>query len=102
MTLDPRQVGRRIKTARGRRGWTQLTFALEANVSPSSVSRWERGLLPPVRELMRLAAVLGVDPAELVEDHDEAEEAGIHARLDRIETLLEQLLQQNGNSPPRS
>ena len=44
-----------------------MTFAQEAHVSMSSVQRWERGQFPPIRELIRLAGVLGVDPEELVE-----------------------------------
>lgn len=89
--FDPQQVGRRLAAARQQRGWTQLRFALEANVSPSSVSRWERGLLPPVRELMRLAEVLGIDMGELVEPAPSqlvAVEHEIVERLDRIERLL--------------
>ena len=68
VAIDPKEVGRRIKAARERKGWTQLEFAYAAKVSPSSISRWERGLLPPVRELMRIAGVLDVDVSELVEE----------------------------------
>jgi transcriptional regulator with XRE-family HTH domain len=35
-----------------------LEFALKAHVSPSAVTRWESGKLPPVRELMRIADLL--------------------------------------------
>lgn len=67
VALDPREVGKRIAQAREGKGWTQLTFALEADVSPSSVQRWESGKLPPVRELLRVAELLEVDPETLVE-----------------------------------
>lgn len=67
VSMDPREVGKRIAEARNDRGWTQLQFALEADVSPSSIQRWEAGQLPPVRELLRIAEVLGVDPERLVE-----------------------------------
>lgn len=67
VAIEPDEIGRRLKTARERKGWTQLQFAMEANVSPSSVQRWESGRLPPVRELMRLADVLGVEAEEFVE-----------------------------------
>lgn len=67
VTIAPEEIGRRIKAARHRRGWTQLQFAAAANVSPSSVQRWEAGKLPPVRELMRLADVLEIATEELVE-----------------------------------
>lgn len=44
-----------------------MDFANEANVSLSSVQRWERGDLPPVRELIRLSGVLGIEAEQLVE-----------------------------------
>ena len=65
--LEAEEIGRRIKVARERKGWTQLKFSYEANVSPSSVQRWEAGKLPPVRELMRLADLLGVETDQFLE-----------------------------------
>lgn len=110
-TVDPREIGRRIKKAREAKGLTQLAFALDANVSPSSVTRWEAGKLPPVRELMRIAELLGVEPDYLVEaDPDEGvsesdgiaalrrENAELHARLARIEELLTERLPPPGTS----
>ena len=98
VALDPQEVGRRIALARQRKGWTQLAFALAANVSPSSVSRWERGALPPVRELVRVAAVLEVDVAELVEEPPRDDRGHtIHERLDRVERLLGELLERYNN-----
>jgi len=67
VSIEPQEIGKRIRAARERRGWTQMDFANEAHVSMSSVQRWERGDLPPVRELIRLSGVLGVDPEQLVE-----------------------------------
>lgn len=67
VAMDPKEIGKRIAAARTRRGWTQLAFALEADVSPSTVQRWESGKLPPVRELMRVAELLEVEPEQLVE-----------------------------------
>lgn len=67
VAMDPKEIGRRIKQARDVKLWTQIQFAAEANVSPSSVARWEGGQLPPVRELVRIADVLGVEPEWLVE-----------------------------------
>lgn len=66
--LEPKEIGQRLQAARKRKGHTQLSFALEANVSPGTVARWESGRLPPVRELVRIAELLEIDPAELVED----------------------------------
>lgn len=103
VAIGPDEIGRRIKAAREKRGWTQLQFAMEANVSPSSVQRWEGGRLPPVRELVRIAEILGVTTDELVEpdgtvsfdDEDRLraivheELAGVRETMARIEELLE-------------
>lgn len=66
-TIDPREIGQRIAVARNRKGLTQLDLAYKASVSPSSIQRWEAGRLPPVRELIRIAGLLEIDPEELVE-----------------------------------
>lgn len=112
VALDPKEVGRRIKAARKRRGWTQLELATQhAHVSPSTVARWEAGKLPPVRELMRIADVLDVPAESFVEppqaDSDvnarlarlEAEASETHASLGRIERGIERLLQDQPVSP---
>lgn len=83
VALAPKEIGRRIKAARDAKHWSQLQFALSASVSPSTVSRWERGYLPPVRELMRIADVLEVPAETLVEP--ERVEASVSARLARLE-----------------
>ena len=67
MALDPEEIGDRIKAAREAIYLTQLQFAAKANVSPSTVARWEAGKLPPVRELIRVAPLLEIDPEQLVE-----------------------------------
>lgn len=75
-----------------------MDFAHEARVSISSVQRWEHGTMPPVRELIRLAGVLGIDAEQLVEvaptDQDvlaeierRVEEQG--EKLDRVLEILE-------------
>jgi transcriptional regulator with XRE-family HTH domain len=101
VAMDPKQIGRRIAEARERKGWTQLAFALEANVSPSTVQRWESGKLPPVRELMRVAELLEVEPEQLVElaptNEDQVLElrnelARTQAALARIEEKLDAAL----------
>jgi len=93
VSFDPQGVGKRIAAARNKRGWTQLDFALKANISPSSVSRWERGLLPPVRELVRIAGVLEVDVAELVEEQEQhPRDAAILSELESIKSLLRELI----------
>lgn len=78
-SIAPAEIGRRIQQARLRKRWTQLEFANQANVSPSSVQRWEAGKLPPVRELMRIGELLEVPTDELVEP--EADEAKTMAQI---------------------
>ena len=90
VSFEPQEIGQRVAAARTRKGWTQLQFAMEANVSPSTVARWEAGKLPPVRELVRIAEVLGVDVNEFVEPAVN-EEAG---RLSGIERELGEVRQQ--------
>lgn len=94
VSLEPKEIGRRIAAARERRGWTQLNFAGEASVSPSSVARWEAGKLPPVRELMRIADVLGVDVEEFVEPEingDEERFSALTAELQEVRRSLADL-----------
>lgn len=85
VSIEPQEIGERIKAIRERHGWTQVVLAREADVSLSSVQRWERGDLPPVRELIRLAGVLGVEADALVELAPTGDE-----RLDRLEARLEE------------
>jgi transcriptional regulator with XRE-family HTH domain len=56
--MDPAEIGRRIKSARHARLWTQAQFATAASVSLSTIARWESGKLPSVRELVRVADLL--------------------------------------------
>lgn len=98
VSIEPQEIGKRIAAARERQGWTQMVFAQQANVSLSSVQRWERGDLPPVRELIRLAGVLRIDTEQLVELEPtgevrlaqlerQVEEQG--EKLDRVLAILE-------------
>jgi transcriptional regulator with XRE-family HTH domain len=93
-TIDPKEIGKRIAAARGRKGWTQLTFAAEANVSPSSIQRWEAGRLPPVRELIRLAGLLEIDPEQLVEIADGP--TNLEAVLERVEEVQAEVREVRG------
>ena len=98
--LDPKDVGRRLATARQRKHWTQLEFALKIGRSPASVSRWERGFLPPVRELMRIAEVLGIEPAELVEERSES--AGLEEQISALQEIVAELRAHQTKSRRRS
>ncbi len=97
VALDPREIGKRIQQARKRRGWTQMEFAIAANVSISAVQKWEAGHLPRVRELMRVADLLEVPAEEFVEEASARveDDPALAAKVDelvaavgRIERLL--------------
>ena len=91
VSLAPKEIGERIRLARERKGWTQLNFAIEAGVSPSSVQRWEAGKLPRVRRLMELAELLDVEVAEFVDPVSEPN-GEMRQDLARIKQLLEELV----------
>ena len=59
----------RMQAARERRGLSIAYVADHVRRHPASVERWERGRNSPPRAcLVALAALYGVDVAELVED----------------------------------
>lgn len=59
-----RRVGRRIRQARQRQGWTQTELARRMGVAEGQVNKWENGrVMPNPRNLERLGRTLGV-PAE--------------------------------------
>lgn len=96
MSLDPQAIGSRIAALREGKGWTQLDLAYKAKVSPSSISRWERGILPPMRELIRLAGILGVDATKLIEgDEPDESQSAAEKRLSALEAQVEAVRQQN-------
>jgi transcriptional regulator with XRE-family HTH domain len=94
VSIEPQEIGQRIKAARERLGWTQMDFANEGNVSLSSVQRWERGDLPPVRELIRLSGVLKLEPEQLVEIAPTAEDqvAALRVEVAEVREMVAQLL----------
>lgn len=100
MSLDSAGIGRRIAEMRETNGWTQLELAYKANVSPSTVYRWESGKLPAVRELIRIAEVLGVEATYLlegeggrVEDPTEATLADVWLEVRQLRSMVERLYQ---------
>ena len=68
--LTPEDVGSRIVAAREAmkpKPWSQFDLALALGVSPSTVYRWEKGRLPSMNELLRLAEVLEIPSDYLTE-----------------------------------
>lgn len=60
-------VGRRIREARELRHLSQADLAQALGRTPTSISYWESGQRSPgLEEIVRLAEVLGVEPAELL------------------------------------
>jgi len=59
------ELGRRIRRARERKGWTQRQLAAEVGVGSRTVGGWERGETVPLNRMGRLEEVLGpgIDPA---------------------------------------
>lgn len=61
------ELGRRIRLARERKGWTQAELARRVKVGPRTVGGWERGETTPLNRMGALEEVLGpgvVSPAE--------------------------------------
>lgn len=55
------ELGNNIKTARKKRGLTQEELAIQLNVTPQAVSRWESGTgMPDISMLVPLSQVLSV------------------------------------------
>jgi transcriptional regulator with XRE-family HTH domain len=67
------EVGDRIREARLAKGWTQAALGSRMGVNGRTVQRWQSGRLPRPSTLTRLAGVLGVPQAYLVETEDVAE-----------------------------
>jgi transcriptional regulator with XRE-family HTH domain len=93
MSLLPDDVGKRIADAREEKGWSQLDLALVLDVSPSTVYRWEKGRLPGVRELTRLAAKLEKPLDYLMETPERQDElAVLGEKVEFLHTRQEELV----------
>lgn len=94
VSLEPREIGHRIALAREAKHWTQLELASRANVSPSTVQRWEAGKLPGVRELIRISEIIEVDVEYLVEPpvtEERPQTALLRATADGVTEILDRL-----------
>jgi transcriptional regulator with XRE-family HTH domain len=87
MPLSPEEVGARIVHAREAKmpkPWSQFDLALAMGVSPSTIYRWEKGKLPSMNELMRLADVLDVPLDHFTEPPER--QAALSDLLDLLES----------------
>jgi transcriptional regulator with XRE-family HTH domain len=66
--MSAKVFGARLRQLRKKGGHTQESLAHELEVSWATVSRWERGSLPPLERVYQIAEVLGVEPSSLLED----------------------------------
>lgn len=68
MCVDIQKIlGANLKRLRTAKGWSQEQYAFEAGIHRTYVSDIERGARnPTILILEKLAAPLGIDPAELI------------------------------------
>lgn len=72
-------LGERLRVARERRGWSQTQLAARSGVSNSLISRIERDEVksPGHDKLMKLAAALGIEVAELTGEQPMARRSAV-------------------------
>jgi len=96
MPLSPEEVGARIVRARDEKKpkpWAQLDLAVALGVSPSSIYRWEKGRLPSMNELIRVAEVLDKPFDYLTEPPErQAELADLERHLESLEVKVDETL----------
>ena len=67
--MDQKAIGKRIKSAREKKGLTQEQLAEQVNLSPMHISVIERGnKLPRLETLIKIANVLDVSADTLLQD----------------------------------
>jgi transcriptional regulator with XRE-family HTH domain len=92
MPLSPDDVAQRIREARVAHGWTHDELARRMGVSWRTVQRWQKGKLPRLGTLLRLADVLGVPRSYLIEDEDPAASLkDLHRRLEELTRRVQEL-----------
>jgi transcriptional regulator with XRE-family HTH domain len=67
-SADLRAIGARLKRVREAAGWTQELLAEAIDVTPHTVSQYERGeQAPRLTTLLRIAAALRVRPGDIID-----------------------------------
>ncbi len=91
MPLAADEVGRRIREARLAYGWTNEEFARRVGVSWRTVVRWQKGQLPRLSRLVRLAEVFDLPQGYFVQGAESPSLGDIQKQLadlaERIELL---------------
>ena len=94
MRLTPEQVGERIRAARRAKRWTHEELARQMGVNWRTVQRWQKGQLPRMNTLLRLAEVLGVPNGYFVEPEDSlATMTDLRERVDELTGRVNDLAQ---------
>jgi transcriptional regulator with XRE-family HTH domain len=66
--FDLKAFGKRLRTRREQRGYTQTELSERSGLAQMSISTWERGKTTPnVVNLMKLARALGLRPETLID-----------------------------------
>ena len=100
MPTKKRDVGKRIRAARGEKGWKQKHLAAEVQVEPITVSRWERGATTPDLDVLGLVAEATGKPLSYFVDDERKATSGaelgdvalrIEAAADRISEEAERV-----------
>jgi transcriptional regulator with XRE-family HTH domain len=92
MRLTPEEVGRRIRQARLANGWTHEELARRMDANWRTVQRWQKGKLPRLQTLLRLADVLGVPQTYFIEPEDSlANLDDLRARVDELTARVDAL-----------
>jgi len=100
--LTPEDVGLRIREARVARGWTHEELARRLGVNWRTVQRWQKGQLPRMSTLLRVADVLGVPHGHLVEPESSLEGLqDLRRRVDELTDRVEALTRLVSPKPPR-
>ena len=94
------EIGLKIREARLARGWTHEELARRMGVNWRTVQRWQKGRLPRVETLQRLATVLDVPQSSFLEGEGDVtlselrdRLAELTERLDRLSSTLDELVQ---------
>lgn len=91
-------IADRLKEERIARGWSQIELAEKAKVSQGTIGNVESGTRKQPRDLLKIAAALGVR-AEWLQDGEEPKASTLEAHAKSITTLTAELTTAPGQVP---